>query len=285
LGWQNDVITIRPLAPHRDRARRPPPPVATPAPGVHRLIWWHELLLTVGFYAAYSAVRDAHGSATIKSGYTQALANGLRVMSAEKAVHLDWEHGIQTAALHVTWLLRAANVFYGSAHFLVTAIVLVWLFRFHKDRYRRWRTALAVATAIALVGFLLFPVLPPRLLPPSYGFTDTLHSLGGLWSFNSGVIEHISDPFAAMPSLHLCWATWCAAALLPNLRHRWSRALAVSYPLVTAAVVVVTGNHYVLDLVGGVACFAVAMAITAIPGRAAHRSAARAQADALRVAA
>jgi PAP2 superfamily len=258
----------------------PPPPAK-----VHRLSWWRELLLTAGFYAAYSAVRDAHGLATIKSGYAQALANGRRVMSAEKTVHLGWEHGIQKAALHVTWLVRAANVFYGSAHFLVTTIVLVWLFLFHKDHYQRWRTALAVATAIALVGFLLFPVLPPRLLPSSYGFTDTLHSLGGLWSFNSGVIEHISDPFAAMPSLHLCWATWCAAALLPVLRHRWSRVLAVSYPLVTATVVVVTGNHYVLDLVGGVACFALGMALTAIPRRAVHRSAVRANADPLRAAA
>jgi hypothetical protein len=69
-----------------------------------------------------------------------------------------------------------------------------------------------------------------------------------------------------MPSLHLCWATWCAAVLFPGLRHRWSRALAVSYPVVTAVVVVVTGNHYVLDLVGGVACLLIGVAVTHVLG-------------------
>jgi hypothetical protein len=186
------------------------------------------------------------------------------VLSAEKQLHIGAEHGLQVAALHATWLIRSANVFYGSAHFLVTAAVLIWLYRRQPDRYRRWRTVLAIGTGLALIGFIVFPVLPPRMLPPTYGFQDTLHSLGGLWSFNSGVVEHISDPFAAMPSLHLCWATWCTAVLVPGLRHRWSKALAISYPIVTAVVVVVTGNHYLLDLVGGVACLAIGVWVSAL---------------------
>jgi hypothetical protein len=117
------------------------------------------------------------------------------VLSAEKQLHIGAEHGLQVAALHATWLIRSANVFYGSAHFLVTAAVLIWLYRRQPDRYRRWRTVLAIGTGLALIGFIVFPVLPPRMLPPTYGFQDTLHSLGGLWSFNSGVVEHISDPF------------------------------------------------------------------------------------------
>jgi hypothetical protein len=229
------------------------------------LRWWRELLVTVVFYVAYAAVRDAHGQATVTHDYGRALTNAQHVISAEQKMHIGGEHALQSASLHATWLVRSANVFYGSAHFIVTALVLIWLYRGQPERYRKWRTILAVGTAVALLGFLVYPVLPPRLLPPSYGFRDTLHSLGGLWSFNSGVVEHISDPFAAMPSLHLCWATWCAAVLVPGLRRRWSKALAISYPVFTAVVVVMTGNHYVLDLVGGVACLLVGMAVTALP--------------------
>jgi hypothetical protein len=224
-------------------------------------------------YAVYMAIRDAHGSATITTEYGRALANGQAVLNAERALHISVEHGLQVVALHARWLVMGANVFYATAHFLVTAAVLVWLYRHQKDRYRRWRTVLVLGTGLALVGFTMFPVMPPRLLPPSYGFTDTLRAFGGLWSFNSGAIERISDPFAAMPSLHLCWAAWCTAALLPGLRSRWSRGLAISYPLVTSVVVLITGNHYLLDLVGGVACLGLAFAVTVATRSLARRSA------------
>jgi hypothetical protein len=227
-----------------------------------RLRWWVEVVVAVVLYALYMAIRNAHGSATVATQFGRALANGRAVFNVERAVHLDVEHGIQQLALHSHGVVVAANVFYTTAHFVVTAAVLVWLYRRQKHRYRQWRTILVVGTGLALVGFTVFPVLPPRLLPASYGFTDTLRSFGGLWSFNSGAIERISDPFAAMPSLHLCWATWCAAVLLPGLRSRWTRATAVAYPLVTSVVVLITGNHYLLDLVGGTACLALAWAST-----------------------
>ncbi|HWW52208.1 MAG TPA: phosphatase PAP2 family protein, partial [Acidimicrobiales bacterium] len=178
--------------------------MASPVGLQRPLRWWRELLVTVGFYVTYAVARDAHGRATIPTEYSHALTNARHVISAEKQLHVGGEHTLQVAALHAGWLVRSANVFYGSAHFIVTAVVLVWLYRRQPDRYRRWRTILAIGTGVALVGFIVYPVLPPRMLPASYGFEDTLHSLGGLWSFNSGVIEHISDPFAAMPSLHLC---------------------------------------------------------------------------------
>jgi hypothetical protein len=217
------------------------------------LLWWRELLLTAAVYVAYSAARDFHGHAISPVDYTRAFRNARSVMSVERTLHIGIEHGLQQLALHATWVTQIANVFYGSAHFIVTVCVLVWLYRRHPERYRRWRWVLLVGTAVAVVGFVIFPVAPPRMLPASYGFTDTLRSMGGLWSFNSGVVEHISDPFAAMPSLHMCWAVWCVAASYPFVR-RW---LVVAYPAVTALVVLATGNHYVLDIVAGVACVGV----------------------------
>ena len=220
-------------------------------------VWWKEVALVAGFYLAYAKIRNINGHhAGSPAQVARATRDAMRIIDGERWLHLFHEQGMQAAALHHLWLIKAANVFYGSCHFIVTAAVLVWLYRYRPDRYRRWRSILGVSTALALVGFTLFPTLPPRLLPAPYGFVDTLGRYGGLWTFNSGVVEHISDPFAAMPSLHLVWATWCGAALCDGSQRRWVGAVAVAYPIVTAVAVIITGNHYVLDLVAGCAVLA-----------------------------
>jgi hypothetical protein len=250
LTYRRDTLTDQ---------RAPVTLVAPASP--RRLIWWRELALTALLYTAYSAARDLHGREVSPTDYDGAIRNARSVLGVERGMHIGIEHSLQELALHATWLIRLANILYGSAHFVVTMAVLAWLYRYRPARYRRWRVVLFAATAAAVVGFVVFPVAPPRMLPPSYGFVDTLHVLGGLWTFNSGVVERISDPFAAMPSLHICWAVWCAAAIYPALRRRWARALAVAYPIVTAAVVLITGNHYLLDVAAGAAIVGIGMAV------------------------
>jgi hypothetical protein len=125
------------------------------------------------------------------------------------------------------------------------------LFRHFPERYQRWRNALAGTTAIALVGFALYPLLPPRLLPPSWGFVDTLRVYGSLWSFDSGAMHKISNQYAAMPSLHFGWSAWCTLVFVTTVKRPWVRVIALVYPLATTFSIVVTGNHYFLDAVGG----------------------------------
>jgi membrane-associated phospholipid phosphatase len=105
-------------------------------------------------------------------------------------------------------------------------------------------------TAVAFVGFWLYPVAPPRLLPASFGFVDTLRdrSSGHL---EGSLINTAGDQYASMPSLHVAWAVWCALALYPMFRHWALRALVVAYPVMTTLVVVATGNHYFLDAAAG----------------------------------
>ena len=224
--------------------------------------WWFELLLVSAFYWLYARIRDLHGLHATDPGPTRhAYRNGRAVLHLEQWLHLDVERDWQRAVDHLHPLLRAGNVFYGSAHFGVTLLVFLWLLlRNRPARFYYWRNILAVGTLLALVGFALYPTMPPRLFPASYGYVDTLHAVGGLWSYNAGALEHISDPYAAMPSLHVVWATWVTAVL-------WSRAsrqvrpLLVLYPLATCAVVVVSANHWVLDLVAGLVIFVVARAL------------------------
>ena len=73
-----------------------------------------------------------------------------------------------------------------------------------------------------------------------------------------------------MPSLHVAWAVWCVVALYPVARHRVLRILAVAYPVMTALVVVATGNHYFLDVAAGALLTGMAwVAVTRLGGWAA----------------
>jgi len=157
---------------------------------------------------------------------------------------------------------------------------MVYLFRRWTDDYPRWRNTLGCATAIALIGFALFPLMPPRLLPDhcdgppalsckgEFKFEDTLEKDPAFWSFNSGAVNKISNQYAAMPSVHCAWALWCACALVPRLRRRWAKALAAFYPVCTVTAIVVTANHYLLDAVAGFAVFGVAYALARVFTRA-----------------
>lgn len=217
-----------------------------------------EVLLAVVFYVAYARVRDAHGTASVDDvGLAQ--RHGLAVLHLEQRLHLNVELGVQHAALHSSALVRAMDIFYGSFHFLATCAVFVGLtLRAPAGVFLRARNLIAVTTALALIGFALYPTMPPRLLPVQYGYQDTLATVGGLWSYNHGVVEHISDPFAAMPSLHVAWATWCAVALGLVWTGRRARLLLALYPVVTSIIVLVTGSHWLLDIAAGEAVLVLA---------------------------
>lgn len=224
-----------------------------------RLRWWREILYIALFYGIYSAVRNTQGSASVSAA--EAFRNARTVIDIERALGLYHEETIQQLFLDQRWFLVFWNVFYGSFHFVVTAGVLIWLFRRHPTRYAFWRNTLAATTGLALVGFALFPLMPPRLLPAGYGYVDTLRDIGGLWSFDSGPMEKVSNQYAAMPSLHFGWSSWCALAAGGLVRRRWVRALLAAYPFLTLFAIVVTANHFWLDAVGGVAVLAAGMGV------------------------
>ncbi len=219
------------------------------------------MALVLGGYAAYTYLRNEFGSASVEP--ETAFANAERVIELEQRMGLFFEEDLQAAFVDHDWFLWSWNVFYGSLHFLVTIFALVWLYRRFPDRYRRYRNMFAAMTLSALAGFSSFPLMPPRLLaagPPygaadlggaEYEFVDTLATVGGLWSFDSGTMQEVSNQYAAMPSLHFAWAMFCAVALVPTVRNPLGRAASAAYPVLTLFAIVVTGNHYWIDAVGG----------------------------------
>jgi hypothetical protein len=246
---------------------------AAPRP---RLRWWKEAAFVLVFYAMYSFTRNLFGSARIDVDAgelpRQAFRNATRVIGLEKALGLYHELSIQQLFVPASgWTelwIRFWNVYYGTFHFIVTLAAFVWLFIRMPARFTRWRNTLAFATLLAIIGFSLFPLMPPRLLDKPavewggaelrdqqglapFGFVDTLQEYGGLWSFDSGTMKDISNQYAAMPSLHIGWSVWCALAMWPLVKRRWAKALLVLYPMATLFCIVVTANHFWLDGMGG----------------------------------
>jgi len=239
--------------PEADAAPDPeadPDPAADPEGGRRpSLRWWREVLYILAFYGVYSVVRNTQGSASVSE--SRAFSNALEIIRAEKALGLYHEPGLQQTFLDWRWFIEFWNVFYGTFHFVVTVVALVLLFRRFPARYPQWRNTLAATTALALVGFATYPLMPPRLLPSSYGYVDTLRAYGSLWSFDSGPVARVSNQYAAMPSLHFAWSMWSTLVLCTVLTRAWSKAVVVLYPVATVFAIVVTANHFVLDAAGG----------------------------------
>lgn len=233
------------------------------------LKWWLEAGMTLAFYIVYSFIRNQFGSALGDSVKQRSYENALDIIAIEKAMGLYIEEWTQRQFLDWEWFIVFWNVFYGSFHFIVTIFAMVYLFVRFPARYILMRSTLAVTTASALIGFALYPLMPPRLLSncasqygncvPGHDYVDTLVDPGGLWSFESGTMEAISNQYAAMPSLHIAWAVWCTIGLYPVLKRRATRAVIASYPLLTLFSIVVTANHYWIDAVGGLVSVALGL--------------------------
>ncbi|HJL91897.1 MAG: phosphatase PAP2 family protein [Acidimicrobiales bacterium] len=224
--------------------------------------WWLEVALILFFYLIYSFARNQFGSASVSPG--KAFENAEKIIDLEKSIGTFKELQIQEFFIDWKWFIQFWNVFYGTFHFGVTIFALVWLYIKFPSKYSRQRFFLLSSTGSALIGFSLFPLMPPRLLSNcgdfgaclsnTYPFIDTLSEIGGLWSFDSGTMQKVSNQFAAMPSLHFAWSFWCTLALYPILKSQKTKILISIYPLATTFSVIVTANHYWVDLVGGFVC-------------------------------
>jgi hypothetical protein len=221
--------------------------------------WWLELATIVAAYLAYEASR-----VLAVPRRAPALVHGRDVLRAEAWLHLDPEVALNH--LLGVWgpLSSIAGYYYSTLHFLVTPLVLVVLWRRHPTSYPALRTALFMTTAVALVVFVAWPTAPPRFT--SSALTDTLvrdHILG---MSNPHGITGLINQYAAMPSLHVGWAVWCALALWTTSRSRW-RHLVWLYPAATTFVVLSTANHYLLDAVAGALLVLMAVGLTTVPRR------------------
>jgi hypothetical protein len=226
-----------------------------------RTRWWVDGLTIVWLCWVYDAITNL---APLR--LHAAIGNAWGVLHLEQSLHLDPELGLDRwLAGHHTLALLVAD-YYDNAHFIVTLGLLGWLWWRRTDLYRPLRNSLVLVNLLGFLVFWRYPVAPPRMLS-SYGFTDVVASTHAFGSWHSGALASHANQLAAMPSLHMAWAAWCTVALWRMTRRRWVRVLAVLYPCLTAVAVLATGNHFLLDIVGGLAAIAVALLVVAAAGR------------------
>ncbi len=222
--------------------------------GRHR--WVLETAIGIGLYLLYDELRSqAAGSGRI------ALRHAHDVIALERALGLYHEHRIQQAFIDWPAFISTWNIYYGTVHFVMPVVALVTMWRRAPQRYVRWRNILLLMLIIGLIGFWTYPLMPPRLMPTRFGFVDTAAQF-----FNFGPQQRVvlvrgvpsaegraafGNLFAAMPSLHVGWATWSSLALFPVVRSRIARVGLVLYPMLTTFAIVITANHWILDAVGG----------------------------------
>jgi hypothetical protein len=211
---------------------------------------WFEILLIAVSYWTYSLIRNA-----VPEQKGKALRNADWIWSAEHHLGIAVERSVNHAVNSATWLIIGMNYYYATLHFIITIGVLVWLYRWHPGRYAAARLALFATTGVALAGYYLFPLAPPRLMRDGH-FVDTVmvhHTWG---SMASGDLKHMSNQYAAMPSMHIGWSLWCGLTVFALASVPWVRVLGLLYPAATLLVIVATANHFWLDAVGGVLCLA-----------------------------
>jgi membrane-associated phospholipid phosphatase len=213
-----------------------------------------QLGIWFGFYFSYLAVRHL-----TDRDPTKAVVNGLRVISFER--HLS-NHLLELTAQRVadssSTLLTAAAWTYWNSEFTVIGLALLWVYLRRHEWFARFRNTILLANIVGLLGFWLMPTAPPWMFPDK-GFVDGVNH-------SSALLQTLGNSYAAMPSLHAADALIVAWFLVCSSRTIWAKALWALWPLWVWFCVIATANHYILDVLAGIAvAVAALLAITWFP--------------------
>ena len=218
-----------------------------------------EAALVAAAGLAYFLIRGA-----VVDRVAEARAHAGQLMDWERALGFFWEPDLQGWALSSQFLVELLNGAYFWLHMPLIVVVAVFLFRRHRPLYRRTRNAVLLSAALALVIYALWPVAPPRFFP-ELGFVDTM-ALYSEGNYQAQELGPFVNPYAALPSLHFGWALLLGLALW-QVRPTGRRATAVAavalaaFMGLQASAVILTANHYFLDVVAGALVVVVAAAL------------------------
>jgi hypothetical protein len=201
-----------------------------------------EFLLVAAIYVAYTTSR-----LIVEGPREVAIANARTVLRIERALGLDWESSAQASVLSRPDTIGFWNFVYVWVYWPAVVIALVVLWKRDRVSYALLRNALAISAVIGIVIFGLFPVSPPRFLD---GYVDTLDVHGGRVVDERGAFV---NEYAAVPSFHVGWPALAGVIVGLSIRSVAAWALALSPALVLVPAVVVTGNHFVFDVLAGLA--------------------------------
>ena len=205
---------------------------------------FRQIALFVGAFIGYDLVR---GLVDVSNGETyKPFGDAMRIIDIERTLHIFVEPSIQSWAAGKHWLMDAADWTYLNGHFVVTLMVLVFIYLRRNRSFYFVRNMFLIAMGLALIGYWLYPTAPPRLMP-EWGFTDSISQfLGGTVDY--GPTKAFMNFYAAVPSMHVCFATMVGVSMFRLTTHRAARIAWAFYPVFVTFVVVATANHYLTDV-------------------------------------
>ena len=183
-----------------------------------------------------------------------AFAHARDVISLELKLHIFVEPSIQTWASGSKALMGFSSWMYVNAQTTVTVAALVYLYLRHNRSFYFVRNMFVIAMFIALIGYLVFPTAPPRFMP-EWGFIDSVSNFTGMHARNGpgggGATTALTNIYAAVPSMHVCFALMIGWPLARLARHRIVSVLWLLYPFLMAFVIIATANHFIFDAILG----------------------------------
>jgi membrane-associated phospholipid phosphatase len=215
---------------------------------------WRQVAIWFGFLGLYQIARGV-----ADRNPTRAFENGLGVISIEERVGDLFEVTLANLISGSKVLTFLVSWTYWNSEFTVVGLTLLFVYLRRHEHFHRFRNWILLANLIGLVGYVVVPTAPPRMFP-TFGFPDTLAQIGGL-NHGSGLVQLASNPYAAMPSLHAADALIVGVSLALVCRHGWAKALWLLWPAWVWFAVMATGNHFWLDILGGIAVALIAAAV------------------------
>lgn len=204
-----------------------------------------QILLFVAGFMVYDFVR---GLVNGGSGY-KPFGDAMKIIDLERLLHVFVEPSIQAWAANVRWLMDLADWTYLTAHFFVPLGALIFIYLRRNDSFYFVRNMFLISMAIALVGYWLYPTAPPRLMP-EWGFTDSVSQFvnGGTGSVDFGPTKDFLNFYAAVPSMHVCFAIMTGWPMARLVRHKIAKVVWALYPLWITFAVIATANHFFTDV-------------------------------------
>ena len=216
-----------------------------------------QLALWASFALAYELARGL-----ADRGSAVALTNAERVVAIEHHLGGLYDLDLQRLALGIGGpLVQLADWTYWLSQFAFLAVAVAWVYVRHHEAYPFLRNTIFAVNVVGLIGYIALPTAPPRLLPGA-GYADTLATSSV--TFHSGLIRAFANPYAAMPSLHAADALVLGVTLAAVTRPALARIAFLLWPAWVWFALLVTGNHFWLDVVTGAALAAIGLAAAAL---------------------
>ena len=220
---------------------------------------------------AVRAVRDWSVFAVllVAYDYSRGLADGLGMpLQIEAPIIIDralFPGDVPTVELQARlgpfdgdqWWEAGIAVTY-MTHFFVPYVVTAYLWLRDRQRWRAWVAQFSFMTSLGLAGYVLLPTMPPWLASANE-FLPAVErtALRGWRLFNFHIAESLihkgqatTNLVAAFPSLHAAFPALLTMFFWSRLGS-WGRATLMAYTLAMALTLVISGEHYVVDVLGG----------------------------------